>query len=108
MNAIFSFTDIPMRICSFLGFTIAILAMLYAILAIIVGIFVPGTAPRGTMTIIIALFFFSGVQLAFIGMLGEYITAIHAQVRRGPLVVERERINLPDAMPSNYRPSDNK
>jgi len=34
------------------------------------------------------------VQLMFIGLLGEYITAIHAQVRRGPVVVERERINI--------------
>jgi glycosyltransferase involved in cell wall biosynthesis len=101
MNGIFSFTDVPMRICSFLGFTIAILAILYALLAIVIGLFVPGAAPRGTMTMIVALFFFSGLQLAFIGMLGEYITAIHAQVRRGPLVVERERINLPaeDATP---------
>jgi polyisoprenyl-phosphate glycosyltransferase len=32
----------------------------------------------------------------FIGLLGEYVTSIHSQVRRGPLVVERERINISD------------
>jgi hypothetical protein len=30
----------------------------------------------------------------FIGILGEYVTSIHAQVRRGPIVVERERLNV--------------
>ena len=94
MNGIFSFTSAPMRFSSFLGFAIASLALFYALIAVGVGIFIPGVAPRGTHTIIAALFFFSGVQLRFIGILGEYITAIHAQVRRGPMVVERELINI--------------
>jgi glycosyltransferase involved in cell wall biosynthesis len=99
MNGIFSFTNAPMRICSFAGFGIAFFAILYALMSVVAGIFVPGLAPRGTMTIIAALFFFSGIQLMFIGMLGEYITAIHAQVRRGPVVVERERLNISDDPP---------
>ena len=94
MNGIFSFTSAPLRFSSFLGFGIASLAVLYAIVTVLLGLFIPGVAPRGTLTIIVALFFFSGVQLMFIGILGEYITAIHAQVRRGPIVVERERINI--------------
>jgi hypothetical protein len=49
------------------------------------------------MTLIVSLFFLSGVQLAFIGILGEYVTSIHAQVRRGPTVVVRERINFDPA-----------
>jgi glycosyltransferase involved in cell wall biosynthesis len=94
LNGIFSFTNAPMRLCSFLGFAIASLAFLYAFLTLVIGLFAPQFTPRGTMTIIVALFFFSGVQLMFIGMLGEYVSAIHAQVRRGPVVVERERINI--------------
>jgi glycosyltransferase involved in cell wall biosynthesis len=97
MNGIFSFTNAPMRFSSFLGFGIAVLSVVYAIVTVLVGLFIPGLAPRGTLTIIVALFFFSGVQLLFIGLLGEYITAIHAQVRRGPMVVERERINIDTA-----------
>lgn len=98
LNGIFSFTGVPLRICSFLGVAVAFMAFLYAVVSAIIGLFVEGMAPRGTMTIIVALFFFSGIQLIFIGMLGEYITAIHAQVRRGPVVVERERLNI-DAAP---------
>jgi len=95
MNGIFSFTNAPMRFSSFLGFGIASLAFVYAICTVVLALLFRGVAPRGTETIIVALFFFSGVQLMFIGLLGEYITAIHAQVRRGPMVVERERINIP-------------
>ncbi len=95
MNGIFSFTSAPMRFSSFLGFGIASLAFVYAICTVVLALLFRGAAPRGTETIIVALFFFSGVQLMFIGLLGEYITAIHAQVRRGPMVVERERINIP-------------
>ena len=42
----------------------------------------------------IALFFFASVQLFFIGMIGEYVGAIHTQVMNRPLVVEKERINF--------------
>jgi hypothetical protein len=63
----------------------------------------PAMAPRGTMTIIVSLFFLSGIQLIFIGMLGEYITSIHNQVRKRPLVVERELINIPPRVHSGIK-----
>jgi hypothetical protein len=42
----------------------------------------------------IATFFMGGVQLAFLGFLGEYVMAINARVMNRPLVVEEERINF--------------
>ena len=44
--------------------------------------------------LVIGLFFFSAVQLIFIGILGEYIGAIYTQVKNKPLVIEEERINF--------------
>lgn len=99
LNGIFSFTNAPMRFCIYLGFALAAGCIAYALFAAATFLFVPSIAPRGTATIIVSLFFLSGIQLAFIGMLGEYVTSIHSQVRRGPLVVERERINV-DEPPS--------
>jgi glycosyltransferase involved in cell wall biosynthesis len=96
LNGIFSFTNAPMRLCTFIGFVLATVCVLYALFATVAYFVYPGTVARGVTSLIVALFFLSGVQLGFIGMLGEYVTAIHAQVRRGPLVVERERINVPD------------
>ena len=43
---------------------------------------------------ILAVFFFGGVQLLFLGIIGEYILAIFNQVRRRPIVFERERVNF--------------
>ncbi len=102
LNGIFAFTNAPMRLCTFIGFSLAILCMLYTLGGIISYLVNPHLAPRGTLTIIIALFFLSGIQLLFIGMLGEYVTSIHAQVRRGPIVVERERLNLDEASPITW------
>lgn len=94
LNGIFSFTNVPMRICTLMGFALAALCMLYATGSLAAYFFYPSAAPRGIMTVIISLFFLSAIQLIFIGILGEYVTSIHAQVRRGPMVVERERINF--------------
>ncbi len=99
MNGIFSFTTVPLRLCSFLGFIIAFFALVYALFTIVSTLVDPASAPAGTQTMITAIFFFAGVQLTFIGLLGEYVTAIHAQVRHGPMVVERERINIPNGLP---------
>ena len=93
LNGIFSFTRAPMRFCTFVGVAIAALCLLFVLVSLILYFVTDSGAPRGTTTIIVALFFFSGIQLFFIGMLGEYVTSIHSQVRSGPLVVEQERIN---------------
>jgi glycosyltransferase involved in cell wall biosynthesis len=97
LNAIFAFTKAPLRFCTFAGFGIATLSILFAIVSVILYVAGIGDPPRGTTTMIVALFFFSGIQLLFIGMLGEYITAIHNQVRGGPSVIERELVNIPSA-----------
>lgn len=96
LNGIFSFTNVPMRVCSLLGFVLAALCVLYSLVATAAWFVAPHLVPRGITTVIVSIFLLSGVQLAFIGMLGEYVTSIHAQVRGGPLVIERERLNIAD------------
>jgi glycosyltransferase involved in cell wall biosynthesis len=94
LNGIFSFTNAPMRFCTFVGFALASICIVFAMASLVGYVFFPHTAPRGTTTIIFSIFFLGGVQLMFIGILGEYVTSTHSQVRRGPLVVERERLNI--------------
>ena len=96
LNGIFAFTRAPMRFCTFAGIAISALCILFSIASVILFFFQSTFVPRGTTTIIVALFFLSGIQLMFIGMLGEYVTSIHYQVRNGPLVIERERVNIDD------------
>jgi glycosyltransferase involved in cell wall biosynthesis len=95
LNAIISLSNVPMRLCMFFGFGVAILSVLYGIYGLIMNlIYYRQLAEPGIPTLIIAVFFFSGLQLFFFGVLGEYISAIHFQVRKRPLVIERERINF--------------
>ncbi len=100
LNAIFSFTRAPMRFCTLAGILIAGCSFLFALFSVLTYLIAPDIAPRGTTTIIVSLFLLSGIQLLFIGMLGEYVTSIQAQVRGGPMVIERERVNLPDDRPT--------
>ncbi len=97
LNAIFAFSRAPMRFCTLSGLVIAIACILFSLFSVFLYFLTPDPAPRGTTTIIVSLFFLSGVQLLFIGMLGEYITSIHNQVRGGPIVTEQERINIDTA-----------
>ena len=94
LNAIFAFTRAPMRFCTLSGLIISAACILFSIISVVVYLLQPDQAPRGTTTIIVSLFFLSGIQMLFIGMLGEYITAIHNQVRGGPIVIEQEKINI--------------
>jgi hypothetical protein len=48
----------------------------------------------GIAPLVIGIFFFGGVQLFFLGIIGEYIGAIFTQVKKRPLVIEKERINF--------------
>jgi len=94
LNGIISFSGVPVRVALIVGLGISSLSVLYAFLVMILTITGHITASSGVPTIIAALFFFGGVQLFFIGVLGEYIIATYNQVRRRPLVIERERINF--------------
>jgi glycosyltransferase involved in cell wall biosynthesis len=97
MNGLISFTNLPMRFAMFTGFGIALLAFTYAFFTLVANLVAHGTLTvPGIPTLIVAIFFFGGVQLMFLGIIGEYVSAIHFQVRKRPLVVERELINVGD------------
>lgn len=102
LNGLISFTNVPLRACLSAGFFLSCISIFYGLGSMAVTLydyFVNRVrlAQPGIPTLIVAIFFFAGVQLFFIGVLGEYIGAIHSQVRKRPLVVEKERINLPNA-----------
>lgn len=95
LNGFVSFTNIPLRIASACGFVLSAVTLFYAFVQLVLNImYYRRLSAPGIGTLIVALFFFAGVQMLFIGILGEYINAIHSQVRRKGRVVERERFNL--------------
>ena len=95
--AMLGFTNhskLPLRLSAFIGFFTAILSLLVAFGYFFYKLMYWDTFQAGTAPMVIGIFFFSSVQLFFIGVIGEYIGAIHTQVRKRPLVIEKERINF--------------
>jgi glycosyltransferase involved in cell wall biosynthesis len=94
MLGITNHSKVPLRLATITGFSIAILSMLVAIAYFIYKIIFWYSFSVGIAPLVIGLFFFSSVQLFFIGIVGEYIGSIHTQVLKRPIVVEKERINF--------------
>jgi glycosyltransferase involved in cell wall biosynthesis len=94
LNGLISFSNAPVRLAFFCGLVVSLLSGLYALFVFGTALLGLDAGPRGIPTIIVALFFFGGVQLLFLGLIGEYVVAIFNQVRKRPLVVERERVNF--------------
>ena len=94
MLGVTNHSKVPLRLASMAGFVISVLSLLVAIGYLILKLTLWNTLELGLAPLLIGIYFFGAVQLFFIGMLGEYIGAIHTQVHKRPLVVERERINF--------------
>ncbi len=86
---------LPLRMAVFSGFFIAVLSIFVAIGYFIYKCCNWNSFQVGMAPLVIGLFFFSAIQLIFVGILGEYIGAIWLQVKKCPLVVEEEKINFP-------------
>ena len=94
INGLISFSILPLRVATLGGFILSALSLLYAFVQLLINLAMEdGTTQSGIPTLIVAIFFFSGIQLFFVGILGEYIGAIHTQVRRGLNVHVTEKIN---------------
>jgi glycosyltransferase involved in cell wall biosynthesis len=94
MLGITNHSKVPLRIAALAGFAIAILSLLVALGYLVAKLMFWNELQMGTAPLLIGIYFFGAVQLFFIGILGEYIGAIHTQVHKRPLVVEKERINF--------------
>ncbi|MCC6180308.1 MAG: glycosyltransferase family 2 protein [Bacteroidia bacterium] len=89
-----SHSKLPLRLSAFVGFFSAIISFLVAVGYFIYKLIYWYEFQIGMAPMVIGIFFFSSVQLFFIGIIGEYIGAIHTQIRKRPLVIEKERINF--------------
>lgn len=91
-----SYTKVGMRFATFLGFIIAGGSFLIALFYLIAKLLFWDAFSMGYAPTMIAVFFMGGVQLTFLGFLGEYIMGMNARVMNRPLVVEEERLNFPN------------
>ncbi|MBA2656788.1 MAG: glycosyltransferase family 2 protein [Tatlockia sp.] len=98
MLGITSHSKIPLRLATMAGFALSIFSLLMSLVFFTLKLIFWQSFNLGVAPILIGLFFFSSVQLFFIGLLGEYIASINTRVMSRPLVVEKERINFAEPL----------
>ncbi|CAN5253787.1 glycosyltransferase family 2 protein [soil metagenome] len=86
-NGIFGFSTAPLQLMMWTGFLLAALSALAVIVVVALKILEGDAYPMGIPTITILVLFIGGVQLAAVGVLGEYIGRIYEEVRERPLYI---------------------
>lgn len=94
MTGFVNHSKLPLRLAVFIGFCLSGVSLLAAFGYLIYKLLYWDTFSLGLAPLVIGLFFFSAVQLIFIGIIGEYVGAIFTQVNDKPLVIEDEKINF--------------
>jgi glycosyltransferase involved in cell wall biosynthesis len=89
-----SYSKLPLRLASFIGFFVSFLSFIVAIVYLFFKLLNWSAFQLGLAPLVIGIFFLGGIQLFFLGVIGEYISAIFTQVKKRPLVIEKERINF--------------
>jgi glycosyltransferase involved in cell wall biosynthesis len=89
-DGIFSFSIVPLRFATLLGALTMSLAMVYAVYSLYVK-FVEGRSPIGFTALIIAIIFLAGVQLFFMGIIGEYVGRLFEASKARPNYIVAER-----------------
>ena len=93
-NGLFGFSTFPLQFMMWTGFGIAMLSVVGVVVMIVLKIALGGDYPLGIPTITVLVLFIGGVQLAAVGVLGEYIGRIYDEVRGRPLYVVDRALNV--------------
>jgi glycosyltransferase involved in cell wall biosynthesis len=91
LDGIMSFSTMPLRVWSYVGVVVSVFALVMAVY-IVIDTVARGTDVPGYASLIVSVMFFGGVQLLSLGVIGEYIGRIFAEVKRRPLYLVAERV----------------
>ncbi|MCA9873318.1 MAG: glycosyltransferase family 2 protein, partial [Anaerolineales bacterium] len=104
MNAITSFSYVPLQLATFLGFIIAGLAGLAIFTVVLLRLFGPHDPLVGQATTLVAVLFLGGVQLISLGIIGEYLGRIYDEVKGRPLYLVQQQWGF-DTPPTDGPPA---
>lgn len=89
IDGITSFTNVPLRISTFVGFVVSMLAFIYMIYVFFKAL-IWGDPVQGYPTLVILILFLGGIQLLSLGVIGEYIGRIYNETKNRPDYIVRE------------------
>ena len=91
-EGIISFSSFPLRLSRYIGTFVSIAAIIYLIIEIVRHI-VCGVDVPGFSTLVVLILFFGGLQLLFLGIMGEYLARTYIQGKNRPAYVIREHVD---------------
>jgi len=94
VSGMVSTTYIPARIALVFGFTISLLGIMAGAIYFLLSLFSTQHVTSGLPTLIIAIFFLGGIQLFFLGLIGEYVLSIHRQIKPETTVTSTKESNF--------------
>jgi dolichol-phosphate mannosyltransferase len=97
VDAITSFSYLPLQLATFLGFIIAGLSAVAILAVVLLRLIGPGTPLAGQATTLVAVLFLGGVQLISLGIIGEYLGRIYDEVKGRPMYLVQQTWGLEDA-----------
>jgi hypothetical protein len=103
LNGFISTSRAPARIAMLFGIATSMLGIFAGLVYLILSLTSNADVQPGIPTLIVGLFLFGGLQLFFLGLIGEYILSIHGQVKRRPPMFEVVRVNFDDNQKSTKR-----
>jgi glycosyltransferase involved in cell wall biosynthesis len=105
-DGVVSFSFVPLRLAIWFGFLSICFAFVGIVFALVYRLFGSNTDAhfvRGWASLFVAILFLGGVQLVFLGVIGEYLGRIYTEVKRRPLYVVQERLGFPG--PAGSKPN---
>lgn len=92
-DGITSFSYLPLQLATYMGFTIAGLSVLFILLVMVLRLG-GEEAFKGQATTLVSVLFMGGVQLIFLGVIGEYLGRIYNEVKQRPLYIVSEKLGF--------------
>ena len=93
LDGIFTMTEIPLRFATFAGIIISLSSFTYGT-SLIVWRLLTDEQLAGFATLGASIFFLGGLQLIFLGVIGEYIARIHNEVKGRPHFIIKKQVNF--------------
>lgn len=106
LSGVTSFSDLPLRICTLVGMAIAALALGYGTW-IAVETFIEGNHVPGWATLATGIMLLGGIQLLFIGILGQYVSRVYQEVKGRPRYIVANRLQHVPTPYSSVQPRNN-
>ena len=96
-----SMSKAPIRVATVTGLALSALGFFIAAAYLVAKLVFWDSFPLGQAPLLIGIFLFSSVQILIMGLIGEYVAAIHQRLQRNPWVVEKSRVNFDEDGPSS-------